>query len=71
MRYSDFEAPETVLARLYANEPKWVDHPKTGRHPAAKGISAAHETRQSFEQRHEAWEQAVARETAARAEAGR
>ncbi len=64
MRHSDDESPTVVLERLYKSEPVWLDHPKVGRHPAASGISAAHETRESFQRRHAAWEAAVARERA-------
>lgn len=64
MRHTEDESPDVVLARLYANEPKFTPHPKTGRHPAAAGRSDRNESREDYERRHAAWEQAVAREKA-------
>ena len=69
MRLSPDESPDVVLERLYKNEPRWTDHPKAGRHQAAKGRSSTNETRESFERRHAAWSAAVAREKALKEQA--
>lgn len=62
MRLSEEESAAIVLGRLYASEPIWKPHPKTGTNPAALGLSSAGETRTSFERRHASWADAVERE---------
>jgi hypothetical protein len=64
VRLSEDEPASSVLKRLYAQEPVWKPHPKTGKHPAALGLSASHESRATFEARHAAWADAVERELA-------
>ena len=60
------ESVADVLWKLRANEPLWTPRLLSEAHPEAKNpsLSASGETRETFQQRHKAWQTAVDRETA-------
>ncbi len=79
MRHSEDEPAAAVLARLKKNEPRWEPHhrspenPRALKHPdgpleAAMGRDIYNEAYESFQARHAAWKEAVAREEKRKAE---